>query len=92
MFSFILAESIADLLQHGHLSDSPALEGGPGLTLDLYELIILSLWSLDVGYLHTERRVGIFTTLPTILFIDVTLYSRQRNGSERSPPRYPNAA
>lgn len=44
----------ADLLQHGHVSNGPALEGGSGVTLNLYELILLSLWSLNVG--HLRRR------------------------------------
>lgn len=36
------------------MSDGPALEGRPGVALDLYELVLLSLWSLNVGHLHKE--------------------------------------
>lgn len=44
----------ADLLQHGHVSDRPALEGRPSVALNLDELVFLSLRSLNVGHLQTE--------------------------------------
>lgn len=44
----------ADLLQHGHVSDSPPLEGRPSVALNLDELILLSLRSLNVGHLQAQ--------------------------------------
>lgn len=44
----------ADLLQHGHMSDSPPLEGRPSVALNLNELILLSLRSLNIGHLQAE--------------------------------------
>lgn len=56
----ILAERrFMDLLQHGRVSDGPALEGRPGVTLDLYELVLLGLGCLNVGRLHKEGGVWI---------------------------------
>lgn len=46
----------ADLLQHGQVSDRPALEGGSSVTLNLYELIILSFWSVNIGHLYKKER------------------------------------
>lgn len=40
------------LLHHGHVSDCPALEGCASVTLNLYELILLSLRGLDGGHLR----------------------------------------
>lgn len=46
----------ADLLQHGQVSDGPALEGGSSVTLNLYELILLSFWSVNIGHLYKKRE------------------------------------
>lgn len=68
---FLVQVCFADLLQHGHVSDCPALEGGAGVTLDLYEFVLLCLWGLNVGHLHKERRVPTFK----ITFIFITINS-----------------
>lgn len=46
----------SDLLQHGHVSDGPALEGSSCVTLNLYELVLLSFGGGDIGHLRQKKK------------------------------------
>ena len=56
------------------MTDGPALESGPCVALDLDEIVLLSLWSLDVGRLHKKERSLDMNTVITSRYVDINAY------------------